>query len=145
MSDKKKDDFNIPNMLENFFSKDWFDLPKMATTGTSVPAVNILETRDEYIVEVAAPGLNKGDFNVEVDNNLLTISSEKEGGAEELFDKGKYTKREFKFSTFSRSFTLPEAAEGENISAKYENGILYVIVAKKDDHKEKPTRTIEIL
>ncbi len=129
--------------------EDWFgkDVPTRLFgdfhTGLNVPAVNIKETGDSYHVEVAAPGLKKDDFEINLDNNLLTISSEiKEENTDESNER--FTRREFSYSSFRRTFTLPETVEADKISAKYHDGILKIDMPKKEQAKKKPLRTIEI-
>jgi len=94
-------------------------------------------------VEVAAPGFVKADFKLKVHNDLLTISSEKKV-ENEAKEGEQFTKREFSYQSFTRSFTLPEIADGERIEANYENGILRIVIPKKDEAKPKPARMIEI-
>ena len=107
----------------------------------SMPAANIKETDKSYHVELASPGMNKEDFKIEVDEDLLTIRSEKESEKEET--SSRYTKREFNFTSFVRSFRLPEEVDSENISAKYEGGILQLEIPKKVV-EEKKVRSIDI-
>lgn len=135
----------LPSVFDRFFEGDVFDWSNrnFSTTNTTLPAVNIKEDGDSYEVEMAAPGLEKKDFKVELNNNLLTISSEKKMEYEEK-NKGKFTKREFSYQSFSRTFTLPDTAEGEKIKAKYENGILRISIPKKEEAKPKPIRKIDI-
>jgi HSP20 family protein len=92
---------------------------------------------------MAAPGMEKDDFKIELNNGMLTISSAKkqETTTEE---KGQYTRREFSYQSFSRSLTLPTSADSEKISAKYDNGILKVVILKKEEEKPKPTKQIPI-
>ena len=92
---------------------------------------------------MAAPGLQKKDFRIDLANDVLTISSEKK--VENETKKGQqFTRREFSYQSFSRSFTLPNTVDSEKISATYENGILRVLIPKKEEAKTKPARTIEI-
>lgn len=134
---------DLANIFEDFFGGDFFGTP--ATTGrrTSVPAVNVQENDNEYVIEVAAPGMKKDDFKVEVNNDILTISAEKEDKDEEK-DEG-YTRREFCYTSFNRSFAIPknEVDQGK-IDAKYEDGILKIKLQKREEVKPKPARTIEI-
>ena len=110
-----------------------------------MPAVNVRESNDEFMIEVAVPGMKRDDFKVELDNNVLTISSSKEEKAEEKNRAGEYTRREFSYQAFQRSFSLPEAkVEGGKISAKYTDGILYVTVPKREEAKMKPVRQIAV-
>lgn len=107
-----------------------------------VPSVNIEETKDGYNVSLAAPGLKKGDFKIEVDRNILTISSEKEENKEEK--DSQYTRREYNYSSFSRSFTLPEGVLHDKIDATYEDGILQLKLPVNVEFKKNLTRHIEV-
>lgn len=135
----------MPRLFDRFFENDLFDMPShnLTRTNTTVPAVNIKENKDSFEVEMSAPGFEKNDFNVELDHQLLTISSERRTEKEEKEDEH-FTRREFSYQSFSRSFTLPESADNEQISAKYENGILTLSIPKKDEAKVKPIKQIEI-
>lgn len=110
----------------------------------SMPAVNIRESDDEYAIEVAAPGMKKGDFDLRLDHNVLSISSEKEHRNDEQDEKGNYTRREFSYQSFRRSFTLPDAADAEKIQARYDEGILNITIPKREEMKKRPPRTIDI-
>ena len=129
------------NWIEDWFGRD-LTHANMFNTGINMPAVNIRETNDNFLVEVAAPGMKKSDFNISLDNNLLTISSEKQH--EEETDNAGYTRKEFSYATFKRTFTLPDSVHAENITAKYDDGILRLTLPKKDEAKVKPARSIEI-
>ncbi|PVW13055.1 Hsp20/alpha crystallin family protein [Marixanthomonas spongiae] len=122
------------------------DLPSVFqsnfNTGMSLPKVNISETDDAYEVELAAPGMKKDDFNIEIDNQVLTISSEMEN--EEETKENNYTRREFGYSSFKRSFTLPESVDDGKIKAKYNEGILNIELPKREEAKKKPARSIKI-
>lgn len=120
------------------FLKDFFDFESNPT----VPDVNVREKQDEYVIELAAPGLEKNDFNVDVQNNVLVISSEKEQKDED--NKDNFLRREFSYSSFQRSFSLPEGVNADDIKAKHENGVLYITIPKKDELKQKPSKKIEI-
>lgn len=101
------------------------------------------ETDDNYEVEVAAPGMDKKDFHITLDGNLLTISSEKQFSDEEK--DANYTRREFSYQSFQRSFELPkDVVDEESIQAKYENGVLYLTVPKKEEAKKKAPKRIEV-
>ncbi|WP_339816303.1 Hsp20/alpha crystallin family protein [uncultured Imperialibacter sp.] len=137
----------FPSVFDSFLGRDLFDFENglVNSPGASVPAVNVKETEEGFDVEVAAPGFNKKDFHVEVNNNLLTISSEKEVKNEQKDENGRYTRREFGYSSFKRSFTLPEnVVNAEKIGATYENGILHVSIPKREEAKPKPVRQIAI-
>ncbi len=134
---------SVPSFIDEFFGKDWIDSVFSDRPGISTPAVNVKETNDDFMIEVAAPGLDKKDFKVDVDNNMLTISSEKEFKNEEKED-GRYMRREFSYTSFSRSFSLPDAVDGEKINAKHKDGILMITIPKKDEAKRKPPTQIQI-
>ncbi|MDD2962468.1 MAG: Hsp20/alpha crystallin family protein [Bacteroidales bacterium] len=104
-----------------------------------MPAVNILENKEAFEIELAVPGMAKDSFAINLENNVLTISSDKETKAGE---ETNYTRREFVYGTFSRSFTLPKTVDSEKISADYEHGILKVKLPKKEE--VKLTRQITI-
>ena len=137
----------IPSLLNDFFTDDWFNssLANWKSSGTSLPAVNVRETNDDFMIEVAAPGMKRDDFKVELDNNVLTISSQREENNEEKGKDGVYTRREFSYQSFQRSFTLPEnKVEGDKIAARYVDGILQVTVPKKEEAKVKPAKQISV-
>lgn len=127
------------NIFNDIFSHDWNDwsLRNYSMTNTTLPSVNIKETENEYEVEVAAPGMEKSDFRVEVNQGILSISSEKRS-EKESDEEGKYTRREFSYQSFCRSFSLPNSVDSEKIFAKYESGILKVVIPKKEE--AKPSR-----
>jgi HSP20 family protein len=135
----------VPSVFDRLFEGDLFDWSNrnFSPTNTTLPSVNIKETADAYEVEVAAPGFDKSDFKLELNHEMLTILSEKKT-ENETKEGEQYTKREFSYQSFSRSFTLPQTADGERISANYENGILRVSIPKKEEAKPKPMRVIEI-
>ncbi len=136
----------LPDLLDRLFNSEverW-NTNHFSKTNTTLPSVNIKETEDSFEVEVAAPGFNKTDFNIELNNDILTISSEKRMSENES-DGENVTRREFSYQSFTRSFTLPELVEDEKISATYENGILSITIPKKEEAKPKPIKQIEIL
>ena len=133
----------LPGLIDEFFGRDvfpgfFFDVERRLST----PAVNIIEGKDDFRIEVAAPGLEKEDFKIDLDNNVLTISSEKEEKHEEGDDR--FMRREFNYTSFSRSFTLPLTVEADKITAKHADGVLMIVVPKRDEVKQKPARTIKI-
>ncbi len=137
---------HFPTLFDDFFNRDVFNwgLTNYSDTNTTIPAVNIKETRENYEVEVAAPGMNKGDFNVQLDGNMLTISSEKQSQQEQQ-DEVRYTSREFSYQSFSRTFTLQkDVVDTEKIQAIYEQGVLHLVIPKKEEAKQKGPRRIEI-
>jgi HSP20 family protein len=134
----------FPRFFDDNFTKEldqWFGNEGASMKGT-VPAVNVKESKDGFELEVAVPGMKKDDFKVEINNDVLTISAKQEDKKDE---KGNYTRREFHYHSFQRSFRLPKhQVDGDKIAAKYENGVLYLNVPKREEAKEKPARMIEI-
>lgn len=110
------------------------------------PAVNVLESKDEFGIEVAAPGMKKEDFSINLDKGVISISASKEVKEDEESNENdiRYTRREFGFSSFKRSFKLPKTVDTESIKASYEDGILKVVLPKKEEAVEKPARNIKI-
>lgn len=137
---------SVGNIFDDFLSRDIFDWTdrNFATLGSNLPSVNLKETDTKLEIELAAPGMKKEDFKVEVDNNMLLISSEKEETKEESRKKDNYVKKEFNYQSFCRSFYLPDTIDESKIEANYKDGILHVIVAKKEGGKRKTTKTIAI-
>jgi len=133
----------MPGFFEDFFGKDLMPDLFEDRASMSVPAVNVLEDPDNFKIEVAAPGLEKKDFKIDLDNNVLTISSEKEYKHEEEKD-GKYMRREFAYASFKRSFTLPESVDADKIKANYKEGLLYINIPKREEAKQKPPKQISI-
>lgn len=136
----------LPMLFDDFFNRDLFNWrnSNFSDTNTTIPAVNIKETAENYEVEVAAPGMTKDDFKVELDGNSLTINSEKTSQAEENEDE-RYARKEFSYQSFQRTFTLQkDVVDTDNIKAKYENGLLHLIIPKKEEAKQKPPRLIQI-
>ncbi|MCF7561295.1 Hsp20/alpha crystallin family protein [Sabulilitoribacter multivorans] len=142
-----------PNRVSNFPSfSTWFDdfslndFPALFSsnfnTGMSLPKVNIKEVADAFVVEMAVPGLKKSDFNINLENNALSISAELRENNEEKNDD--YTRKEFGYSSFKRTFTLPETVNDSKINATYNEGILTVHLPKKEEAKQKPPRAIKI-
>lgn len=135
----------LPSLFDRFFDTELFDWANrhFSATNTTMPSVNILETEDHFEVEVAAPGLKKSDFKVQLDRDVLTILSEKRDEKEEK-EGERFTRREFSYQSFSRSFTLPNSADSDKIKATYTDGILKVVIPKREEAKPKPAKQIEI-
>jgi HSP20 family protein len=136
----------LPRLFfEDVFGRELFNWENsnFSRTSTTLPSVNIKETAENYEVEVAAPGMDKKDFKVTLDGNLLLISSVKENqytSKEEAF-----TRREFSYQSFQRSFELPKnVVDEDKISARYENGLLLLTIPKLEEVKQKPPRMISI-
>ena len=135
----------ISALLNDFFNEQWFDssLSNWKSAGSTLPAVNICEKNDSFVFKVAAPGLKKENFNIELDNEVLTISASPENGLPE--GDVQYMRKEYSYQSFQRSFSLPkDKVNGEKISARYTDGILFIEVPKKEDAKLKPARQISI-
>ncbi len=141
----KRDESYYPTIFDRFWNNELMDWNRsnFSSTNTSLPAVNVKETNDEFIIELAAPGMSKKDFKINFNNNILTISSEMESEKNEKKDN--YTRKEFSYQSFQRSFTVPEnIVNGEKIAAKYNNGILNIILPKREEVKPQPEREIKI-
>jgi len=134
---------NYPTVFDQLFDSDLFDRAgRSFAANVTMPSVNVREGNDKFMLEFAAPGFSKEDFKIELDRNVLTVSSEKKTENEKVQEE--YRSREFSYQSFSRSFTLPESVEVEKIDAKYDNGILTVQLPKRDSSIVKPSRMIEI-
>lgn len=136
---------SIPSLFDDFFSRELFNWGNnnFSSTNTTVPAINIQEKADHFEVELAAPGMEKKDFNITLDGSVLTISSVKEHADEKKTDN--YTRREFSYQSFQRSIELPkDVVEGEKIKANYENGLLRLTIPKKEEVKRKAPKQIQI-
>ena len=145
---RRNQDYNpsFPSFFENFFTRDLMDWNNrnFSDTDTTIPAVNVKEDDEKYLIEVAAPGMKKEDFKVKLENNLLTISSEKKEEKEEK--KKNFNRREFSYQSFQRSFTLPEGhVLSEKITATYKDGILHIELPKREEVKPQSPKEIEIL
>ena len=138
---RKNQNAFFPSVMDELF-KDWS--AHNSQTHRTIAPVNIRETENAYAVELMAPGLKKEDFNIELDNDLLTISSEVKTEKTEQ-EEGKYTRKEFSYISFRRSFTLPETVNAEDINAAYQDGILKITLPKKEEALPKPKRLIDIL
>lgn len=146
MSLMKRDDLFPAMHFNDLFSRDLWNwgLSNNSSTNTTIPAVNIKETADNFVVEMAAPGMKKDDFKIELDGNMLTISSEKENNYEEKDGERTY-KKEFSYQSFQRSFQLQkDVVDSDKIEAKYENGLLHLVIPKKEEAKQRPPRKISI-
>ena len=134
------------NLIDDLFSRDIFDWThrNFSSIGSNLPSVNLKETDNKLQVELAAPGMKKEDFKVEIDNNMLLISSEKQEEKEESRKKDNYIRKEFNYQSFFRSFALPEYIDENKIQANYIDGILHVEIAKKEGSKKKTAKTIAI-
>jgi HSP20 family protein len=133
---------SLPNLVDEFFNHELPNSWNRNWANAGSPAVNIIETQNEFRIEVAVPGLNKDDFKINIENDLLTVSASKESKSEETDET--YTRREFSYNSFSRSFTLPETVANDHISAEHKDGIVHIHIPKKEEAKPKPAREIAI-
>ena len=134
---------NFDGLLNELFTDDMSDaLRSNYNKGITLPKVNIQEIEDAFKVDMAVPGLNKSDFSVRVDKDTLVISAEIKDREDKK--ENQFTRREFGYASFQRTFILPETVDGEKIEAKYKEGILSVELPKKEEAKPKPARAIEI-
>ncbi|MEL0454625.1 Hsp20/alpha crystallin family protein [Flavobacteriaceae bacterium SZ-1-7] len=142
----KKTSSNFPSLSNWFDDFSIGEFPSLFSsnfnTGMTVPKVNIKEEADAFVVEMAVPGLKKSDFNINLENNTLSISAELNENNEHK-EEG-YTRKEFGYSSFKRLFTLPETVEDNKINATYNEGILNIHLPKKEEAKQKPPRNIKI-
>ena len=139
---KPSDNLSLFPVTVGDFFDDFFNDRFWNNEMRSVPAVNIAEHPETFSIELAAPGFNKGDFKVEIENGVLTISAERKEEKNE--NNKRYTRREFAYSSFKRSFSLPDHVEGDKISAAYNDGLLTLTLPKKEEAKQKPVREITI-
>lgn len=133
----------LPGFFDSFLLRDRFDLPefKNGPTHSSVPAVNIKESENQYELELLAPGLQKENFAIELNENVLTVAFEMVNNREEENNKEntKYSLREFSLQSFKRSFRFPDnAVDPEKVKARYESGILKLVLPKREEIKVKP-------
>ncbi|WP_025764645.1 Hsp20/alpha crystallin family protein [Dyadobacter tibetensis] len=145
MSLIKRNRESIPALFDDFFGRELFNWgnSNFSATSTTVPSVNIREKAECYEVELAAPGMQKSDFQVRLEGNTLTIASSKEHTDEQ--NEENYSRREFSYQSFQRSLLLPkDVVDEDGISAKYENGLLFLTIPKKEEARKKEPRLIEI-
>ncbi len=141
----RRTETGMPSLFDRIFNGDLMDwgMSNFSGPNSTLPAVNVRETNDDYILEVAAPGMTKKDFKINYQNNLLTISSEREEKNEDKSDG--YSRREFSYTSFQRSFTVPgNEVDSDKITATYADGILHVKIPKREEVKPKPAREIKI-
>lgn len=136
----------LPSLIEDFLTRSWMDTaPNQRFTPSTLPAVNIQETGDAFLIQVAAPGMKREQFNVQFENFVLTISGETKEQESEKNESNPFTRQEFHYGSFERSFSLPEnKIDAERIEAKYADGILRITIPKKEEAKIKPPRQISI-
>lgn len=137
---------SFPSIFDRFFDgelSDW-NLNNFSGANSTLPSVNVTENNNEFLIDVAAPGLKREDFKVNYDNGILAISSEKKNESVSKSDE-KVTRKEFSYESFQRSFSIAEQViDAENIKANYTDGILHIVLPKREELKPKPAREIEI-
>ena len=127
------------DLLNGLFDNDMYGFPTLEHSVNSLPKVNLLEDDNSFQIMLAAPGLNKGDFNIDLNNYILKISANND-----LNEDKNYLKKEFSYHSFTRTFNVPKTAKIDKINASYKNGILLIDIPKKDEAKPIPARTIKI-
>ncbi len=128
------------DLFDSFLGKDFS--PLAYTESFNNPSVNIKETTEGFELELAAPGMQKDHFKINLDHNTLTISAEQKSNTEKV--EGKYTRREFSYGSFKRSFVLPETIDSDNIHAEYTQGILHLVLPKREEAKTQKVKQIDI-
>ena len=130
----------FPSLIDDFINTDWnIKSPSFSST---MPAVNIKELDTQFEIELAVPGLQKDNFEIEVEDGILSISASQE--EEQLNEKGKFTRREFSYNSFRRSFTLPDSVDSAKIDAHYKEGVLQVLLPKYKEAQPQPKKLIKI-
>jgi len=130
----------LSHVFDSFLNEDY--RPYRTLKRNCGPAANIIENKESFVLDIAVPGMNKNDFKVNLENDLLTISLEKK--EEKAEERTNYTRKEFSFDAFSRSFSLPESVNAEKIKAEYKEGILSIVIPKKDEAKVVSNKEIKI-
>lgn len=131
----------LSNLFDPYFKRDWVDLFGKDIVDT-VPAANISETNGSYLVEMAAPGLKKEDFKIKLEEDMITISSEKE--SETKTEEKDFSRREYNYSSFSRTFQLPEMVNQDKVKASYHDGVLKIELPKLEAKEKTNTKKIVV-
>ncbi|MBB6610664.1 Hsp20/alpha crystallin family protein [Pontibacter sp. Tf4] len=124
--------------IDRMFDNDMFLMPMRFGKGNNMPAANMRETEKEYAVDLAVPGMDRNDFTIEVDENMLSVSCQKEEDIKD--EKDNYSRREYNYSSFSRTFRLPEAIVADKIKAQYDKGVLHITVPKAEQKEQRRKR-----
>tara|TARA_R110002012_G_scaffold250007_2_gene427663 strand:- start:283 stop:759 length:477 start_codon:yes stop_codon:yes gene_type:complete len=134
---------SLSSWVDDLFNKSFAkDFVCNFNSGMTLPAVNVKDNANDYIVEMAIPGLKKSDFNIDLDNKVLSVSAETSSQNEE--EQSNYSRREFGYSSFKRTFNLPDTVEQDKITANYTDGILNILLPKRDEAKKKPAKSIKV-
>ncbi|MDC0916875.1 Hsp20/alpha crystallin family protein [Flavobacteriaceae bacterium] len=129
----------LPSLIDDFINQDW---NLKTPSSTTLPAVNIKDLDAQFEIELAVPGMKKSDFEIEVEDGLLSISSSLE--EEQVTEKGKFTRREFSYNSFKRTFAIPESVDPSNIEAQYSDGVLQLRLPKRKEALPQPKKLIKI-
>lgn len=129
----------FPSLIDDFINQDW---NLKTPSSTTLPAVNIKDLEAQFEIELAVPGMKKSDFEIEVEDGLLSISSSLE--EEQVTEKGKFTRREFSYNSFKRTFTIPDSVDPSNIEAQYSDGVLQLRLPKRKEALRQPKKLIKI-
>tara|TARA_B100000963_G_scaffold248814_1_gene217869 strand:+ start:587 stop:1012 length:426 start_codon:yes stop_codon:yes gene_type:complete len=140
MKTLKKYESPFETLLGNWLNDEFIGLPTCEHSLKTLPAVNLIENNNNFSIELAAPGYDKKDFKIELDNYQLSVSLEKNTENNSI----NYSKKEFDYSSFSRSFKLPKSSDLNKINAAYQNGILNISIAKKKEAIPLPVKSIKI-
>ena len=137
---------SVNTLFDDFFSKDIFDWNNrnFSSLGSTLPSANLKENDEQMEIELVAPGMKKEDFKIEIENNLLSISCEKKEEKTEEDKKNKYTRKEFNYESFCRSFYLPSNVRKDEISATYKDGLLHVTILKNNDESGNGSKIITV-
>ncbi len=136
---------DLPTVFDDFFKpwNQWFDTgTNLLNRVSTVPGVNIIESADDFKLTFAVPGMKKDDFHINVEGNTLTVSSEKEESKE--YGENRHTRREYNYTSFTRSFNLPEDVKVDHIEATYTDGILKLTLPKKEEAKRVSAKNITV-
>lgn len=136
----KNNSGNLPAFFNSYWNDDFFN----NFFDGGVPATNVVENKKAFKIDISTPGLEKEDFNIEVNKNILTISAEKEIKNEDKSEDEKILRHEFGYTSFSRSFSIPEGIDTEHITATQKGGVLQIVLPKMDKEKEDKVKKIEI-
>ncbi len=139
---KKNNRFVFPSIINELFADERLDV--FNTGRTTIPAVNIRELNNTYLIDLAAPGMDKESFTINLEENVLTVSAQKSVENEDKVKVGRYTRREFGYTSFTRSFTLPEEVKHDKIEATYVDGVLSVAIPRNTAAKVDHKRTIAV-
>jgi len=129
-----------PTLLDELFDDRWFNFD---TFNNTLPAVNTIEKENQYLLEIAVPGMDKKDFEIEIDNDLITVSSTSKH-ENDVKDSFNYNRQEFNYNSFNRTFSLPEQIDQSKIKAIYTNGILTITIPKLKEEISKSKKLIEV-